>query len=194
MKSFLQFLRATITGGILFLIPVILVIIILDKATDILSVLAAPLSKRLPDNLVFGLDGSNLVAILLLIVICFIAGLFFRWKRAQKGIHALEERLLKFLPGYSLIKSLTADILHADAEVFLKPVMFKDEDSYSLGFLVEETKEGLCTVFIPEAPRCDSGEVKIVKAEQIQKLNVTNNQVVRSLRAYGKGVSSWIVQ
>lgn len=192
MKSFLQFLRATITGGILFLIPVILLIIILDKATDILSVVASPFAKWLPDNLIFGLDGSNLIAIFMLILICFVAGLFFRWKRAQKSIHTIEDRLLKYLPGYTLLKSFTADFLHADTEVFLKPIILKDEDSYSLGFLVDETEDGLCTVFVPEVPRCDSGDIKIVKADQIQKLNVPNNKWIGTLRTYGKGASSLI--
>lgn len=77
MKSFLSFIRTTITGGILFLLPVVLLIMIFAKALEILHKISAPLSEKLP-VIIFGLDGSNLVAIALLILICFLSDLLFR--------------------------------------------------------------------------------------------------------------------
>lgn len=194
MKSLAQFVRSTLTGGVMFLLPVFLVVVIIKKATEILSKVVSPFSKWLPNDIFFGLDGHNLIAIALLIIVCFFAGLIFRWKNAQKSINKLEEQVLTYIPGYTLIKSVTSDALHADTEVFLKPVIVKGEDSLNLGFLVEETEAGLCTVFIPEAPRFDSGEVKIVNVSQIKKLNVPNNHVTRSLRSFGKGALSWLDQ
>jgi uncharacterized membrane protein len=195
MKSLAQFVRSTLTGGVMFLLPVVLVIVIIKKATEVLSKVVSPFSKWLPDNDIFlGMDGHNLIAIALLIIVCFFGGLLFRSRHTQKSINKLEEHVLTYIPGYTLIKSVTSDALHADTEVFLKPVIVKGEDSMNLGFLVEETEAGLCTVFIPEAPRFDSGEVKIVNVSQIQKLNVPNNHVTRSLRSFGRGALSWLDQ
>jgi uncharacterized membrane protein len=192
MKSFLQFVRATLTGGIMFLLPVVLLVIIIKKATEVLSRVTAPISKWLPRDIFFGLDGHNVIAVVLLIIVCFFGGLLFRWKHARKSINTLEEHVLTYVPGYALLKSVTSDALKADSEVFMKPVMVKNDDSLNIGFLVEETDAGLCTVFIPEAPRFDSGEVKIVHASKVKKLNVPNNYVTRSLRTYGRGASAWV--
>ena len=42
MKPVLNFLKSTVTGGLLFLIPVILVITIIGKAFDIAKKITAP--------------------------------------------------------------------------------------------------------------------------------------------------------
>jgi hypothetical protein len=60
-----------------------------------------------------------------------------------------------------------------------------------MGFLVEEV-EGSCTVFIPEMPKMDSGDAKIVPSSQVKRVNVPNNLAALSYRNYGKGAISWI--
>ena len=102
MKSFLKFLRITLSGGILFLLPVVLIIILLNKARIILLKISEPLHKSMPD-LIFGLSGANLLAIVLIIVTCFISGLIFRSSRIRKGISRLEENVLSYLPGYAML-------------------------------------------------------------------------------------------
>lgn len=194
MKALLHFLRATITGGILFLLPIVLILMILKKAVGYLSAIVAPFSEWLPDDFIFGLDGHNLLAIVLLILLCFFAGLLFRSRLLQKAIASLEEHVLVYLPGYTLMKSVTVDALRADSPVFLKPVIVKEGDVHLLGFLVEEVAGDVCTVFIPEAPHFDSGDVRIVSASQVKKINVPINHVTKSLKNYGKGAAAWVAE
>ncbi len=189
MKPIVQFLRTTLTGGILFLLPVVLLLMVLSKAHAIFVKVSAPFAKKLPD-IIFGFDGSNLVAILFLIVLCFISGLLFRTAAVKRWIGALEENILSFLPGYALIKSITADAVGEKVEG-MHPVLVQDGDAWNIGFLVEEA-EGLCTVFFPEAPRHDSGEIKIVPAASVKKLAVPTNLVARSFKNYCKGALKWI--
>lgn len=190
MKSILQFFRTTLTGGILFLLPVVLVLILLNKARLILLKFSAPLTERMPD-LIFGLDGSNLVVIVLLVLLCFISGLIFRSPLSRKGIDALEENVLSYLPGYAMLKSITADTLSDTREHNLTTVLLRDSDSWKIGFLVEENTD-YCTVFLPDAPRHDAGEVKIVPSVWVKKVNVTTSKAARSLQRYGKGSLSWM--
>jgi uncharacterized membrane protein len=190
MNSFTKFLRATLTGGILFLLPVVLVVVIFNKAFHILKEISAPLNKKMPD-IIFGLDGSNLLTILLLIVICFFSGLMFRSSWVRNLVASLEENVLSFLPGYVLLKSVTSDAIGERSETKMTTVLVRDGEVWNIGFLVEEVGN-LCTVFIPEAPRHDSGEVKIVPADWVKKTNVTTNRATRSLKRYGKGAIEWI--
>ena len=190
MTSLFHFLRTTITGGILFMLPTVLVIIIVNKARLILMTISAPLAKRMPE-LIMGLDGSNLLAIGLLIVICFVSGLFFRSLRVRKAVRGLEDGVLSYLPGYQLLKSIAADAIGYTTENIMATVLVSDGETWNVGFLVEENKE-FCTVFLPEAPRHDSGEVKIVPAAWVRKTGVTTNKAARSLKMYGKGVIGWM--
>jgi len=190
MKSILGFIRTTITGGILFLLPIILLIVIFTKAYNILHKLSAPISEKLPE-LIFGFDGSNLIAFLLLILICFISGLLFRSKYVKNWIKKLEDNLLINVPGYALIKSITSSTIGKTSDTDMVPILIKDDNSWSLAFLVEGN-EKLSTVFIPDAPKHDAGEVKIIPSELIEKLDVSVNVFSRSIKNYGKGASKWV--
>jgi uncharacterized membrane protein len=190
MKSLLQFIRATLSGGILFLLPVVLVIMMLSKAHQMMVKLSGPLANLMPER-ILGLDGSRILALLLLILICFIAGLFIKSKRVKKQLTKMEDNLLVFIPGYQLLKSITADTLGESDEKGLKPVMVKDGDGWKIGFLVEE-KNGLSTVFIADAPSHDAGEVIIFPTELVKSIPLPSNKVILSLKNYGKGAIDWI--
>jgi uncharacterized membrane protein len=190
MKSLLSFIKTTLTGGILFLLPFVLIVILLKEVFVYLSKLSEPISKYLPE-IIFGLDGSNIVALILLIVICFIAGLLFRSERAKKFTTAIEDNILSLMPGYALLKSITADAIGEKIEHNMTPILIKDDATWNLAFLVEEGAN-LSTVFIPDAPRHDAGEIKIIETHLIKKINVTTNIFARSIKNYGKGALEWL--
>ena len=94
------FIRATLTGGIIFLLPIVLIIMVGAKAIEILLKISSPLAKHMADGSFLGLDGSMLLAVTLLILICFISGLFYRSVVVKNWIARLEENVLVYLPGY----------------------------------------------------------------------------------------------
>lgn len=190
MKSFLSFIRTTITGGVLFLLPLVLLIIIFGKALNILHKLSAPISEKLP-TIIFGLDGSNLVAIVLLFLICFVSGLLFRSALVKSLIKKLEDDLLIHIPGYLLIKSITAGTIGEESEDDMVPILIHEDESWNLAFLVEKG-EKFSTVFIPDAPRHDAGEVKIIPTDRIKKLDISAHKFTQCINAYGKGAINWI--
>ena len=171
------------------MLPVTLLIIVLKKAFALLEQISAPIARRIPDFF-FGLDGSKLIAILLLVLVCFIGGLAFRSQLIKRWVAKLEDNVLSLVPGYTLVKSITADAVGEKVDQSLQPVLVQDGDSWNIGFLVEEV-EGLCTVFFPEIPRLDSGEAKIVPADTVKRVNVPANLASKSLRNYGKGALGW---
>jgi uncharacterized membrane protein len=185
MNSFTKFLRATLTGGVLFLLPVVLVVVIFNKAFHILKEISRPLNEKMPD-IIFGLYGSNLLTILLLVVICFFSGLMFRSSWVRNRVAGLEENVLSFLPGYALLKSVASDAIGEKSETKMTTVLVRDGEVWNIGFLVEEVGD-LCTVFIPDVPRHDAGETKIVRLDCVNKTDVTTNKATHSLKRYGKG-------
>lgn len=190
MKSILFFLRSTLTGGVLFLLPAVLLYILIGKGYSILLKLSEPLAGYLPAG-IFGLDGSKILTVLILLLICFVAGLLFHSKIAKKGITRLEEKVLVFVPGYILLKSITADAIGVQVDNRMTPVLVQDGEAWNLAFLVEEGKE-LSTVFVPDAPRHDAGEVKLVPTQYIRKLQISNSQFTKSINTFGKGIQHFL--
>ena len=54
MNRFLKFVRATLVGGVLFLLPLIVVVIIVGKALAIARKFVTPLAAHLPGESVIG--------------------------------------------------------------------------------------------------------------------------------------------
>jgi uncharacterized membrane protein len=190
MKSIFLFLRSTITGGVLFMLPLALMVFLFKKAHEIMLTISQPLADRMPE-VILGFDGSNLLAIVLLLLLCFISGLLFRSRHVRQGVSSLEENLLSYLPGYALLKSITADAVGDNTEPKMATVLVSDEGTWRIGFLVEEVGNW-CTVFIPDAPRHDAGEVKIVPLEKLRRIKETTGKTARIIQRYGRGADKWL--
>lgn len=191
MKGLYRFIVNTFTGGILFLLPVTLLIMILAKINGFMLTISEPLAKRLPD-VFFGFDGSRLLAILLIVFICFLGGLAIKAQLVRRLIAKLEGKVLSHIPGYSMFKSLAADTVGAENEQNLKSVLVQDGDAWVMGFLIEE-ENGYCSVFFPGAPKTDSGDVKIIPSSFVKQIPVTTSQVDFSFKNFGKGAIKWVV-
>jgi uncharacterized membrane protein len=178
------------SGGILVMLPIALVAMLAGRAFEILQKISQPLANQMPDFL-FGLDGSRLLTITLGVLLCFITGLLVRSKGVRNKVSKLEEVLMLYVPGYSMIKSIAADSLGQVMEGKLVPVLIEEDGAYNLGFLVEE-KGPWSTVFVPEAPRHDSGEIKIIASVHIKKLEMPANLATRAIKNYGKGIAEWL--
>ena len=190
MKAIVAFIRNTITGGVLFLLPIILFIIIITKANSLIRKLSEPFYEKLPEGFLNVL-GSNIITIILILAICFLSGLFFQTNLAKKWVNVLEQKILIGIPGYLLIKSLISSAVgEVDAQT-MKPVFIKDGNSWNLAFLVEESKL-MSTVFIPDAPRIDAGEIRIVPTDIIHKLDISSTKFNNFIKMYGKGAMDWI--
>jgi uncharacterized membrane protein len=190
MKSIFKFIANTLTGGILIMLPLVLIFVLFGKADTYIMKISEPLSKRLPD-IFLGFDGSKLLAILSLILICFLFGLAFQSSFIRKWVGKLEENVLCYVPGYSMIKSFIVDAIGADVENSMSSVLVQEGDGWIIGLLVEEN-EAFCTVFLPGAPKPNSGRVKIVPAATVRKIDVLTNEVAQSIKNYGKDALSWI--
>ena len=75
MKSVLGFLKTTLLGGVFFLMPIVTLAIILGKALQIADKIVKPVSEHVPDNWDFGLGKATLLALVLTVLTCFLAGL-----------------------------------------------------------------------------------------------------------------------
>ncbi|WP_241775668.1 hypothetical protein [Flavobacterium sp. Root420] len=104
MKSILKIMKATFLGGILFLAPLILLVVIFEKAYNIVQKITLPLVSHLPRIKFLGLAVQELTGIIIIIIIYFLAGILGRTAKAQKLVRKLEDGILSFIPGYSFIK------------------------------------------------------------------------------------------
>ena len=193
MSKFLKFIRATIAGGMLFLIPVVAIIFILAKAFSILRNISKPIAATLPFTNVAGIADDTIITIILLLLICFLAGIFMRTRLANQIVKWLQDRVLVYIPGYSYIQALSTDWFSKERTANWKPASIFIDDNEVICFVVDET-EDYYSIFLPSAPSPSSGSICVRKKKDVTLLPITISDTVKMIRQLGKGSSQPIQQ
>lgn len=183
----LRFFRTTVLGGILFLVPVIIFIAIAGKALQIIGKLAVPVAGLLGIDTIGGIAVAELLAIGMLVLICFLAGLVAESQSAKNVVKSLEENVLDKIPAYGLLKFKSQSALGLENEEDISPVAVRFDDSWQLAFEVERVEGGNVVIFLPGAPDPWSGSVCVVTGDRITPLDMTVSSAVNLMQHCGKG-------
>ena len=189
MKKIVEFVKATLVGGLVFLVPVVLTVYIVGKALFVAKKLAEPVSSHLPLGTVVGVAVVDLLGLLIIMLICFFAGLVARSARARSLVDQAEHRFLWKLPVYGMVKGVTESISEAETKSF-KPVLARLDDASQIAFEIERLSDGRVVVFMPGAPDAWSGSVMIMTEDRVSPLSISVVNAVQNLRARGKGTAA----
>lgn len=190
MQALYQFLKTTVIGGLVVLVPVAVCAYIISAVIKQVHAVLAPIAKVLHVESVEGIAVVELAAILVVIAACFFFGLLVRTAVGQSFGSWLEDKILNLLPGYQLIKKVSLQFAGGNEAAHWSPVLIRVGESRQIGFLVEEHSSGEVTVFIPAAPAVSVGAVHMVKAEMVEKLDVSMRKVVDCITQLGIGSST----
>lgn len=184
----LKFIKTTIAGGLLLILPLVLVVILIEKAIHLLS---GPLQKVLPLFDGFGVAAATsvtLAAVLALAALCFVAGLLARTRLASKGLQTLEDRLLGNLPGYQLLKDATARFAGLEQIEGARVGMVSEGGGFRLG-LILETQGDWVLLYLPDGGPAGgtAGEVRALPATEVMLTEIPWLSLLACLRRGGRG-------
>lgn len=182
----------TIVGGVFFLAPFVVLIIILAKAQNIISAAITPLAEHIPIESIAGLHAPKILAVLVIVLMCFLAGLFSKTSLAKKLVGWLETSLLSNLPGYSFMKNLGEEASGAKPTQGYEAVLARFDDAWQIGFLVERIPGGHAVVYIPGAPSPWTGGVFIFDEDRVEPLGVTSPSALKCLQKLGEGTGDMV--
>lgn len=187
MKSIIKVIKATFLGGILFLVPLVVLLIILEKGYGILKKITLPLVSNLPRVHFLGLAIQEFVGIAIILIICLIAGIIAKTRGAKKLIQKIEDRILSFIPGYSFMKNMNESMIGIESNENLKVILVPTDAGLQFAFLIEEINENNFAVFIPDAPNPRSGSVVFVEKKDITEIGISQKQAMSCIRKLGYG-------
>jgi len=188
-----NFMKTTIIGGLLFLIPIVVLAMILGKAYKVMMLIAVPVDRLIPIQTIGGVALVNILAVLCIFVGCFIAGLVAKSKLGKATFNMIDAKLLLFFPGYSYLKSFTSPFTaEKDEDKVLKPIIAKLDDQSQLAFEVEHASDGTVVAYVPGAPDSRSGNVVYLTPDRVEYLDITFADVTKSLRQFGRGSAAWL--
>ncbi len=188
MKSRVKFLKTTAIGGIFFLVPLVIVAVILAKAIGTMMLVVQPLADWIPIDSVGGVALANVIAVAVLLAICFLAGLASRLAVASNFVKRLESDIVSKIPGYAFLKGMTSSV-NPDAMPDLTTVIVTLDDSAQIGMEIERLDDGRVVVYIPGSPNPWSGGLLIVSPERIVRLDLPMKSLVKHAQQIGRGTN-----
>jgi uncharacterized membrane protein len=183
----MKFIKTTIVGGIVFMVPIIIIIVILGKAFELMLKIARPIDKLIPIESIGGVAFVNVLALLAILVVCFVAGVMARSPPAKRLYQAIDSGLLA-IPGYAFIKAYTDSMKLGQAEAkTMQPVLVQFDDNSQLGFEIERLDNGQVVIYLPGAPDPWSGSVAYFSADRVKKLELSASQAMTNVKRLGRG-------
>jgi len=192
MKKKFEFFKAMLLGGILFFIPLIILIVIIQKAFQIAAVLVIPIIKLLDMTKIFGIGVEIIISVAIILFIIYLGGLISRSSTVRRNVKKMEDALLSKVPGYDLIKNMGESFVGFEGNISIPTVLARIEDAWQYGFLIEEIEGEQYVVYIPGAPNPMSGSVYILEKTRIKKTNIPLKDAMKSLRGLGAGSNNLV--
>jgi uncharacterized membrane protein len=189
LKKITRIIKPVFIGGLFFLVPVGLLVVILGKVFSLTERLFDPLLKPFHNIDVAGVAVKQIVGFFLLLLICLAAGLFARTAVAKRFLRWLEDSVLGHVPGYLFLKHMGENVAGLEKQD-MKIVLARVDDGWQISFLIEQIDDNMYTVFVPNAPSVMSGSVYHVEKDRILWVDMTRKQAINCIRQLGIGSSS----
>ena len=166
-------------------IPLVVLVIVAEKAIVLFRTVVAPISDRIAIDTIGGEIIARLIAFAVLLLICFLVGLFAKTNIAQRYIDWLEDNVLSVIPGYTFLKGMGETMAGLQSEKLQNVVLVDLEEVWQIGFLMDHIDADLVSVFIPGAPNPLAGDIVIVKNSNHRILDIRPSDALKLLRTMG---------
>jgi len=187
MTLTLKPLKTIVIGGVVLLLPLVVVLAVVAQGLALVKQAAAPLIAMLPNTSLGGVALATLAALALLLLLCFAAGLLARAALARRLSETFENRLHALYPRYTVLKGMTQGMTGDRGGQALNVVLVRFDEQEILAMEVERLADGRAVLFVPGAPDPWQGSVILVDAQRVHALPVKLADLNRALKGLGRG-------
>ncbi|OGU66072.1 MAG: hypothetical protein A2X62_14945 [Stygiobacter sp. GWC2_38_9] len=188
MKKLIKFIKMTLIGGLLVILPVWLAILLLLKAIKAALGLLKPIAAMVPQEIV----NDYLIAFALLLMICFAAGLLVHARCMWRPGLWFERHILERMPGYTLLRGMTRRLSGSSEEQTFQPALVEIEEALVPAFIVEKHPDGQFTVFVSSSPTPMAGTIYILPPERVHPVDIPLATAMASIAKWGAGSGKWL--
>ena len=126
MKALAEFLKTTLIGGLLIVVPIYLTLLLLGKALKGMVALLGPIVALLPERVH---HFEQILAIVLVVLVCFVLGLIARTGLGRRAIEVFERRVLERMPGFAMLRSIVRRVSGSSDDAQFQPVLVEIEEA-----------------------------------------------------------------
>lgn len=188
-KQFAAFKRITLTG-LLFLVPVYVVVVIARQAWTAVHSMGATLAKTFSLTDILGAGAPTVLSVILLVLLCYGAGLIARVSVVAAFRSRIDGWLTTYLPGYAKHRVMVEEKLEGRQPTLpYASALLKEQDIWRPVYVVDQDAEGNCVVFAPDVPDTTTGSIVLARQLDVYLLpSLTANDLDALLKKRGAGL------
>ncbi|TWT36212.1 hypothetical protein KOR34_11130 [Posidoniimonas corsicana] len=185
------FLKTTAIGGLVFLLPLIVIGYLVGKLVPVVLSIAKTLNETLGFQSATGYLILLGLSVAVIVLLCFAAGIVARWTIGKRIGGFIERNLTLIFPRYSIYKDQLAGGLNAAAlEGRMKPALVHIEGVTRPVLEIERTAAGQVTIYLPGAPDPWSGTIGFVRADQVTPVETDLGEYLAAFERLGRGAAA----
>jgi hypothetical protein len=190
-KYFAAFRRITLTG-LLFLVPVYVVLVIAKQAWTSLNSMGTTLAKMFGITDILGVGAPTVLSVVLLILLCFGCGLIAHVSVVTAFRSRIDGWLSTYIPGYAKHRVMVEEKLEGKVpRLPYASALIKQQDFWRPVYVVEQDAEGNCVLFAPDVPDTSMGAIMLAKRHDVLLLpSLSANDLDALLKKRGAGLSN----
>ena len=183
MKKIAEFTKTTLIGGVLVVLPIYLSALLLAKTLSGIMAMLKPVTAQLPADVQF----RRTIAMLIVVAVCFVAGLIVRTGPGLWAKNAFDRMLLEKIPGYTMLRGLAGRVAgRSEGETFAV-ALAEIEEALVPAFVVEELDDGRYVIFVPSVPTPAAGAIYIMARERVHLVDMPFTRAVSIISKWGAG-------
>jgi uncharacterized membrane protein len=194
MKKLQTFLKTSIIGGLVVILPVAIMIFVVKWLLVFVADLIQPLTHVVVSQSHMQKILADIVVIAVLVAVCFMVGMFVKTRLGMWFLQGLESTLFKKAPGYSVIKETVVQLLGKEKSPFSTVALVQLFGSNTLvsAFVTDSHPDGSYTVFMPTGPNPTSGNIYHLEGQYVHPIDVPVEEAMRSIISCGAGSTKLI--
>lgn len=189
MERIKSFVSTTFLGGLLILLPLIILIIVFRGFYSFIAENLKPFTQILIDATRLSDFLASLLSVFFILGLSFLTGLLVRTRFGNLSYNIVEENILKRIPGYRIIKGTVAQIFGAEKNLFRGVALVRifGNETLMTGFITETHSDGSYTVFVPSGPAPTAGFIYHLQKEFVHPVDYSIELAMKTIVSLGSG-------
>jgi len=189
LKKIKSFLKTTMLGGVLVVLPLVILILVFKSLYEFIADKLKPITYILLETAKLQEFVASMLAIILILLFFFVVGLLVKTRLGRFSIEKLEIKIFTKLPLYKFIKETILQLVGNEKNVFKNVALVKlfGNETRVTAFITDEHDDGSFTVFVPSGPAPTAGFIYHLTRNNVQIINYPIDKAMRTIFSVGAG-------
>jgi len=192
MDKLKSFLKTSLLGGVVVILPIAIVISVTLWLFNLISGLIEPLTRLLIKDSQLNEYIAEITVIALILAACFFVGVLVRTRLGGFLYRLIEHRILKLAPGYSMVKETVTQVFGRKSESPFSSVALAQifcNETLVTCFITDKHDDGMYTLFVPTGPNPTSGLIYHLNEKYVHPVDIPVQEAMRSIISCGAGTA-----